>query len=178
MMKAPRCLGGESALMSGMSPTQRAPFHWMPTRCASHGLPSASADARLYMMRRLAGQLKAHWWNMPRPLGSALLRRWAMLPASVKTPECSQLPHIVEPSSRSSANPFTCWPAGRRIFVGSLSSWTSASAQPFISLSASPRSGLLGFEYDQDMLRIGSGSAPPSLRYRSRTAMKSLATIS
>ena len=34
----------------------------MPTRVGSHGLPCASAEARLYMMRRLAGQLNAQSW--------------------------------------------------------------------------------------------------------------------
>ena len=69
--------------MSGTSPTHFSPFHWMPARFGSQGLPCASAEARLYMMRRLAGQLNAHWWNIPRPSGSALFRRIVRFPASV-----------------------------------------------------------------------------------------------
>jgi hypothetical protein len=49
--------GGESGLMSGTSPVHLVPFHTMPGRFGSHALPSASAEARLYMTRRLAGQL-------------------------------------------------------------------------------------------------------------------------
>src|ERR1044072_510442 len=99
MMNAPNVPGGASGFMSGTSPTHALPFHLIPTRVGSHGLPFASADARLYMTRLLAGHEKPQLWNMPRPVGSALLRRWALLPASLETPECSQLPHIVEPSS-------------------------------------------------------------------------------
>ena len=83
MMKAPNVPGGESGLMSGTSPTHFSPFHLMPTRVASHGLPSASAEARLYMTRRFAGQEKPQLWYMPRPPGSDVTRRWALLPASV-----------------------------------------------------------------------------------------------
>ena len=83
MMKAPYVPGGASGFMSGTSPTHFSPFHWMPARARSHGRPSASAEARLYMIRRLAGQENAQLWYMPRPVGSALLRRCAMLPASV-----------------------------------------------------------------------------------------------
>ena len=57
--------------MSGTSPTHFSPFHLMPARVGSQGLPSLSAEARLYMTRRLAGQEKPQLWNMPRPLGSA-----------------------------------------------------------------------------------------------------------
>ena len=58
--------------MSGTSPTHFWPFQTMPGRFGSQALPSASADARLYMMRRLAGQEKVQLWNMPRPVGSAV----------------------------------------------------------------------------------------------------------
>ena len=83
MMNAPNWPGGESGLMSGTSPTHFSPFQTIDARDGSHAFPSASAPARLYMMRRLAGQENAHWWYMPRPFGSALLRRCVMLPASV-----------------------------------------------------------------------------------------------
>src|SRR5262245_21830105 len=99
MMKAPNSPGGESGLMSGTSPTHFSPFQTMPRRFGSQGFPSASADARLYMTRRFAGHENPQLWNMPRPLGSAVERRWALLPASVYTPEWSQLPLIVEPSA-------------------------------------------------------------------------------
>src|SRR5437764_9068952 len=125
MMNAPYWPGGESGLMSGTSPTHFSPFQTMPGRVGSHGFPSASADARLYMMRRLAGHENAQLWYMPRPVGSAVERRCALLPASVKTPECSQLPHIVEPSSCSWPKPSTCWPAVFSVFVLSLGSGMS-----------------------------------------------------
>jgi len=57
MMNAPNWPGGESGLMSGTSPTHFSPFQTMPGRDGSQGFPFASAEARLYMMRRLAGQL-------------------------------------------------------------------------------------------------------------------------
>src|SRR6202158_3673305 len=101
MMKGPEVSGGASGLISGTSPTHLVPSHLMLTRVGSHGCPFASAPARLYMMRRLAGQEKPQLWNMPRAVGSALVRRCALFPASVYTPECSQLPHIVDPSSWS-----------------------------------------------------------------------------
>src|SRR6185369_9101239 len=110
-----------------------SPFHLMPTRVGSQGFPSASADARLYMTRRLAGHEKPQLWYIPRPLGSSTgLRRAAMLPASVKTPDISQLPHIVEPSSWSWPNPSSCWPAVLTGgFVLSFGSGMSESARPF-----------------------------------------------
>src|SRR5215470_16281265 len=101
MMNAPYSPGGESGLMSGTSPTHFSPFQTIPGRVGSQGLPCASAEARLYMMRRLAGHENAQLWNMPSPVGSALFLRCELLPASVYTPRCSQLPHIVEPSSCS-----------------------------------------------------------------------------
>src|SRR5262245_27528354 len=164
MMNAPKVPGGESGLMSGTSPTHRSPFQTMPARLGSQGLPWASADARLYMMRRLAGHENPQVWYMPSPVASAVARRCALLPASVYTPECSQLPHRVEPSSLSCAKPSTCWPAVLTTLVGSLSSWRSVIALPFISFKTSARSGLSGFAYGHDRLRIGSGRAPPSLR--------------
>ena len=66
--------------MSGTSPTHFSPFQTMPGRFGSQALPSASADARLYMTRRLAGQEKVQLWYMPRPVGSAVERRCALLP--------------------------------------------------------------------------------------------------
>src|SRR6266851_2484099 len=148
--------------MSGTSPTHVLPFHWMPGRVGSHGLPLASAEARLYMTRRLAGHEKAHWWYMPRPSGSALLRRWARFPDSVYTPEWSQLPHSVEPSSWSWPKPSSCWPAVLSVLLLSLGSGMSARALPLISFKTSERSGLTGFVYAQETFKTGSGSAPPS----------------
>src|ERR1041384_1540448 len=132
----------------------------MPTRLGSQGAPLASADARLYMTRRLAGHEKPQLWNMPSPVGSAVLRRWVLLPASVKQPECSQFPHIVEPSSRHSPKPESCCPAGRMTLVGSLGSVRSLSALPLISLSTPLRSGLAGLAYAREILRTGSGNCP------------------
>src|SRR5436853_332840 len=60
MMKAPNCPGGESGFMSGTSPTHFSPFQTIPGRVGSQGFPSLSAEARLYMTRRFAGQEKAH----------------------------------------------------------------------------------------------------------------------
>ena len=145
MMKAPYSPGGESGLMSGTSPTQSFPFQAMPGRVGSQGFPSASADARLYMMRRFAGHEKPQLWNMPRPVGSAVERRAALLPASVNTPTWSQLPHIVEPSSWSWPKFSICWPARRIVFVLSFGSGMSASALPLISFRTSVRSGAAGF---------------------------------
>src|SRR5262252_8404838 len=73
--------------MSGTSnPVQRSPFHSISLREGSHGLPAGSADARLYMMRRLAGHENAQLGNSPVSPGSSLFRRAIMLPASVKQP--------------------------------------------------------------------------------------------
>src|SRR5256885_11387712 len=142
MMKAPNCPGGESGLKSGTSPTHFSPFHTMLGRDGSQVFPSASAEARLYMMRRLAGHEKPHSWNMPRPVGSALLRRLALLPADEYTPVCSQLPHIVVPSSMICAKLSSCWPAA---FTSLPSlSLMSTRALPLMSLSTSSRSGLIG----------------------------------
>src|SRR5439155_26923047 len=142
MMNAPNWPGGQSGLLSAPSPTHSSPFQTMPGRVGSHGLPSASAEARLYMMRRLAGQENAQPWNMPSPVGSALFLRAALFPASVYTPECSQLPHMVDPSSWHCANPSSCCPAVL-MTLPSLS-LTSVTALPLISLSTSARSGLMG----------------------------------
>ena len=87
MMNAPNSPGLESGLMSGTSPTHLSPFHLIPAREGSQGLPSLSAEARLYMTRRFAGHEKAQLWNMPRPSGSAGERRWVLFPASVNAPE-------------------------------------------------------------------------------------------
>src|SRR5512140_1314917 len=83
MMNAPNSPGLLSGLMSGTSPTHFAPFQTMPGLVGSHGFPLASAEARLYMMRRFAGQEKPQFGNIPNPVGSAVERRWALLPASV-----------------------------------------------------------------------------------------------
>src|SRR5258706_278877 len=70
MMKAPYWPGGESAGKSGTSPTHFVPSHAMPGRVGSHGLPCASAEARLYMMRRLAGHQNVQSGYMSQPVGS------------------------------------------------------------------------------------------------------------
>src|SRR3954469_9241358 len=145
MMKAPNWPGGESGLKSGTSPTHFSPFQTMPGRVGSQGFPSASAEARLYMMRRLDGHEKPHSWNMPSPVGSALLRRLALLPAAEYTPVCSQLPHSVLPSSISWPKESSCAPAALTSLVGSLGSLMSVTALPLISLSTSSRSGAIGF---------------------------------
>ncbi len=73
--------------MSGTSPTHFSPVQRTPERAGSQGLPSLSAEARLYITRRFAGQEKAQLWNMPSAVGSALERRCVLLPASVNEPE-------------------------------------------------------------------------------------------
>src|SRR5258708_38936498 len=99
MMNAPNWPGGELGAMSGTSPTQALPFQAMPGRVGSHGLPSASAEARLYMMRRFAGHANAQSGDKPRPVGSSVPLRAALLPAWGNAPECPQHPQLVEPSS-------------------------------------------------------------------------------
>src|ERR1051326_2128392 len=101
--------------MSGTSPTHFSPFQTIPGRVGSHGFPSASAEARLYMMRRLAGHENPQLGYTPSPVGSAVERRAALLPASVYTPRWSQLPHIVDPSSWSWLKLSRCWPARRSL---------------------------------------------------------------
>src|SRR5262249_59365393 len=91
MMNAPNSPGLESGLMSGTSPTHFSPFHLMPAREGSQGLPSLSAEARLYMTRRLAGHEKPQVWNIPRPLGAALDRRGAFLAAFLEDPPLEQV---------------------------------------------------------------------------------------
>src|SRR5205814_8730647 len=134
----------ESAVLTGLAPTQFSPFQTMWGRVGSHGLPSLSADALLYMIRRFAGLEKPQSWNMPSPIGSALLRRAARFPALVYTPEWSQLPHRVVPSSCSCPNPSSCSPFFLMILVGSLGSLMSSRALPLISFSTSARSGAYG----------------------------------
>jgi len=82
-MKAPYWPGGELGAMSGTSPTHSFPFQTMPGRVGSQGLPCASAEARLYKMRRFAGQANAQFGYMPSPVGSSVPLRAALLPASV-----------------------------------------------------------------------------------------------
>ncbi len=76
------------------------PFHAISLRFGSHGLPARSQEARLYRMRRLAGQANAQLSVCPRPNGSELSRRAIRLPFSVQRPQKIQQPHEVEPSSR------------------------------------------------------------------------------
>jgi hypothetical protein len=74
--------------MSGMSfPAHFAPVHQTSFRFGSHGFPDGSQDARLYMIRRFAGQAKPQPGARPRPLGSEASRRAIMLPACVNDPQ-------------------------------------------------------------------------------------------
>src|SRR5512139_3073336 len=93
--------GAESILKSGTSAPAHLPApasQAMILRVGSYGLPEGSQDARLYRMRRLAGQEKAQFRVWPMPKGSELSRRAIMLPFSVQAPEKIQQPHEVEPS--------------------------------------------------------------------------------
>ena len=68
--------GAASGRMSGTSaPPQLFPFQKTKRRFGSHGLPVASAEARLYRIRRLAGQAQAQPGVFPSPLGSLESRR-------------------------------------------------------------------------------------------------------
>src|SRR5262249_60807772 len=112
MMNAPNSPGLESGLMSGTSPTHFSPFHLMPAREGSQGLPSLSAEARLYMTRRLAGHEKPQVWNIPRPLGSALDRRAGLFSGSLKHPPQGPVPPRVGACSPGRARPANARPAG------------------------------------------------------------------
>src|SRR5574340_1855856 len=114
------------------------------------------------MIRRLAGQEKAQFRVWPMPKGSALSRRAIRLPFSLQAPEKIQQPQAVEPSSRSSAKPFSCSPALTSTLLGSLGSVTSFSALPENSLASSSDEGLVGILYFHVRLSTGSGKAPPS----------------
>ena len=64
MMKLPfPSDGGDVVGKSGTSPTHVVPFQRIPGLVGSHGCPLASADARLYMTRRLSGHDQAHSWK-------------------------------------------------------------------------------------------------------------------
>src|SRR5262249_58874948 len=79
--------GLPSRAMSGTSkPAHLAPSHSMSLRDGSQALPLGSAEARLYMMRRLAGHENAQLENSPTSPGSLLSRRAMLFPASVKQP--------------------------------------------------------------------------------------------
>src|SRR6266576_150413 len=147
MMNGPmRVFGSESALKSGTSlPTHFcfASLHQTCLRSGSQGLPLRSHDARLYKTRRFIGHDHAQLGWMPRPDGSSGLRRCVRAPASVHEPQKSQLPDIVEPSSRKNAKPGSCWSA--LIVVLVFWSVTSPRALPFSSLATSARDGLYGF---------------------------------
>ena len=87
MMNGPTSRGLAVSPISGTSaPTQRSPFHSTITRSGSHGRPSRSQEARLYRVRRLAGQENDQFACTPMPLGSLLSRRAIMLPSSVQLP--------------------------------------------------------------------------------------------
>ena len=105
-------------------------------------------------------------------------RRAVRFPVGPHDPQYSQLPHEVEPSSRNCAKPASCCPAGTRTLVGSFGSVRSVSARPENSRITSDEDGASATWYGQDRFRIGSGTAPPSLRYISRSFTKSRAKIS
>src|SRR2546425_10194272 len=98
----------------------------MAVRDGSHGRPCASVDARLYIIRRLAGQLQAQLENRCMPLGSSVLRRVLMFPSAVYEPQYSQFPLDVVPSSLRALNEASFWPVVRSLPV--ISPATSSSA--------------------------------------------------
>src|SRR5665647_1488943 len=173
--------GAESGLKSGMS----EPVHFFAAasqpitlRFASYGLPVRSQDARLYKMRRFAGQAYAQLSVCPRPNGSELSHRAIRLPFSDQLPAKIQQPHDVEPSSRNSAKPFSCSPAFTSTLVLSLGSVTSCKALPENSFASSSGEGEAGWRCFQFRFRIGSGKAPPSFLYISFSLKKMPAMIS
>src|SRR4029077_11750168 len=66
------------------------------------------------------------------------------------------------------ANPASCSPALRTIWVGFFGSGRSLSALPENSLASSSGVGLLGSAYFQESFTIGSGYAPPWVWYKAR----------
>src|SRR5438067_2357113 len=79
MMNGSQAAGSEGFMVggySGTSPVQALPFHWMPGRLGSQGLPWRSAEARLYMTRRLSGQDHDQLGKNPMPVGSFLATSW------------------------------------------------------------------------------------------------------
>ncbi|MNR35641.1 hypothetical protein D3C85_1535030 [compost metagenome] len=136
--------GPASALKSGLSaPAHFSPFQAISLRLASHGWPAGSQLARLYRMRRLAGQAQAQPRVLPRPL-SLLSRRAIWLPACVQQPAKIQQALLVLPSSCSTAKPGICSPFFTSTLVGSAGSIRSASALPLISLASSSGEGAAG----------------------------------
>src|SRR3989442_6545598 len=89
----------------------------MAVRDGSHGRPCASVDARLYIIRRLAGQLQAQLENRCMPLGSSVLRRVIMFPSAVYEPQYSQVSLDVVPSSLRALDDGSCLPVVRALPV-------------------------------------------------------------
>src|SRR5262245_58318429 len=180
MMNGPTCWSGcASGRMSGMS----APVHFVPSQCRyrrveSQGFPAGSAEARLYMIRRFAGQDTPQFGYTPRPVGSDVSRRAVRLPAGDHMPQYSQLPHEVEPSSRSCANAESCAPAGTSTLVGSVGPVRPTGARPDYSRRRSAEAGTWGCWSDPGRFSIGSGTGPPAFRYISRSLTNSRAKIS
>src|SRR5262249_10397570 len=127
---------------------------------------------------RPAGRDPPVWESTPGRVEPDVPRGGGGCPAGDHMPQYSQLPHEVEPSSRSCANAESCVPAGTSTLVGSLGSVRSTSARPEYSRSSSAEAGTCGFWYDHVRFSIGSGTVPPSLGYISRSLTNSRAKIS
>src|SRR5574341_2482904 len=128
-------------------------------------------------MRRLAGQDQAQPPVAPRPLGSEASRRAIMLPACVQLPQKIQLPQLVLPSPWRWAKVASCSPSRARNLPFSFGSGTSARAEPLSSRASSSGEGSAAILYGQLSLRTGSGRAPPSFWYSSRSLRNSAATM-
>src|SRR5258708_9599624 len=160
------------------APVQALPFHAISVRGGPNGLPLRSHDARLYRMRRFAGQAHAQPSVWPMPVGSELSRRPIWLPACVHAPQKIQHPLDVVPSSFSCAKPDSWSPFFRSTFVGSFGSVTSASALPLYSIAISSGVGLSGLAYGHVRFTIGSGYLPPCSLYALRMRRNSPDMIS
>src|SRR5579859_5210891 len=99
------------------------------------------------------------------PVGSELSRRAIRFPVGPQAPQKIQQPEVVVPSLRNSAKPASCSPVLRVTWVGSFGSVRSCRALPEYSRANSSGLGLLGWAYGHVRLTMGSGNAPPSLRY-------------
>ena len=150
---------------SAHSPARRCrpiplPFHWISGFAGFHGLPAGSALARLYRMRRLAGQEHAQFGARPCSRGSVASRRAIMLPRSVQQPEID--PAAAMRSCRRRATARSHRAAGRRAAASRpLASFTSPARVPLISLASSSGSGLdrVGVVPRQVQDRIGERAA-------------------
>src|SRR6202521_4115601 len=94
-----------------------------------------------------------------------------LLPLLLQAPQKIQHPDAVDPSSCNCAKPSSWSPAfaSSVCFFGSFGSRTSASALPLNSLASSSGEGASAIRWFQVSPRIGSGNAPPSFLYSSRS---------